>query len=214
MSKQVISLGTAPTGVGGDTPRSAFLKAQANFDELYNAFYAAKGANSDITSLLGLTTALSAAQGGTGVTSLAALLTALNGIGNYARSNILGTVSQASGVPSGAIIERGSNANGVYVKFADGTMDVYRVVSLGTVAITSAIGTEFASAAQGGWAFPATFARCDNFSCTVVSSNAAVTEGTAAGPATTGWGAMYMLCPASSSPTISLYLKASGVWFT
>jgi hypothetical protein len=37
MSKQVINLGTAPTGVGGDTPRSAFTKAQANFDELYLA---------------------------------------------------------------------------------------------------------------------------------------------------------------------------------
>lgn len=38
---------------------------------------AASGANNDITSLAGLTTALSAAQGGTGATSLAALLTAL-----------------------------------------------------------------------------------------------------------------------------------------
>lgn len=35
MSKQSINLGTAPTGVGGDTPRSAFTKANANFDELY-----------------------------------------------------------------------------------------------------------------------------------------------------------------------------------
>lgn len=40
--------------------------------------------------------------------------------------NILGTVSQTSGVPTGAIIERGSNANGEYVKFADGTMDCWR----------------------------------------------------------------------------------------
>jgi hypothetical protein len=35
MAKQTINLGTAPTGAGGDTPRSAFTKAQANFDELY-----------------------------------------------------------------------------------------------------------------------------------------------------------------------------------
>ncbi|WP_303698689.1 phage tail protein [Pseudomonas aeruginosa] len=35
--------------------------------------------------------------------------------------NILGTVSQSGGVPTGAIIERGSNANGEYVRFADGT---------------------------------------------------------------------------------------------
>ncbi|KDN98899.2 hypothetical protein [Pseudomonas donghuensis] len=37
MAKQTINLGAAPTGVGGDTPRSAFTKAQSNFDELYTA---------------------------------------------------------------------------------------------------------------------------------------------------------------------------------
>jgi hypothetical protein len=41
---------------------------------------------------------------------------------HYKKSNILGTVSESSGVPTGAIIERGSNSNGEYVKYADGTM--------------------------------------------------------------------------------------------
>ena len=36
-------------------------------------------------------------------------------------SDLLGTVSQSGGVPTGSIIEQGSNANGVYVRFADGT---------------------------------------------------------------------------------------------
>jgi|GEM_PF-2388659 hypothetical protein len=36
--------------------------------------------------------------------------------------NLVGTVSQSSSVPTGAIIQRGSNANGEYTKFADGTM--------------------------------------------------------------------------------------------
>jgi len=35
--------------------------------------------------------------------------------------NILGTVSQTGGVATGAIIQRGSNANGDFVRFADGT---------------------------------------------------------------------------------------------
>ena len=39
----------------------------------------------------------------------------------YERRTILGTVSQSSGVPTGAIIERGSNANGSYTRWADGT---------------------------------------------------------------------------------------------
>jgi len=40
----------------------------------------------------------------------------------FKQSNILGTVSESGGVPTGAIIERGSNSNGTFVKYADGTM--------------------------------------------------------------------------------------------
>ncbi|NYS26205.1 DUF2793 domain-containing protein [Rhodobacteraceae bacterium 2376] len=40
----------------------------------------------------------------------------------YRRGNILGTVSQSGGVPTGAVIDAGANANGHYVRFADGTM--------------------------------------------------------------------------------------------
>lgn len=88
-----------------------------------SAIVAAKsGANSDITSLAGLTTALSILQGGTGVTTTAALLTALIAAGAYAKSNAVGTVSQSGGIPTGAIVEKGSNANGSYTKYLDGTM--------------------------------------------------------------------------------------------
>lgn len=73
------------------------------------------------------------AQGGTGAataagarTSLglgsAAVRTALGSTGSlYSRDSILGVVSQASGVPTGAIIERGSNSNGEFIRLADGT---------------------------------------------------------------------------------------------
>lgn len=39
----------------------------------------------------------------------------------YGPGNLLGTVSQSGGTPTGAVIERGSNANGEYVRLADGT---------------------------------------------------------------------------------------------
>jgi hypothetical protein len=42
-------------------------------------------------------------------------------------SEIVGTVAQSGGIPTGAIIERGSNANGEYVRFADGTQICYMV---------------------------------------------------------------------------------------
>ncbi|MEQ8898431.1 MAG: DUF2793 domain-containing protein [Roseovarius sp.] len=39
----------------------------------------------------------------------------------FGPGNLLGTVTQSGGTPTGAVIERGSNANGDYVRFADGT---------------------------------------------------------------------------------------------
>lgn len=39
----------------------------------------------------------------------------------YSQASIVGPVSQTAGKPTGAIIEQGSNANGSYVRFADGT---------------------------------------------------------------------------------------------
>jgi hypothetical protein len=83
---------------------------------------AKSGSNNDITALTGLLTALSVAQGGTGVTSIAALLAALQAVGAYGRTNIVGAVTQAGGVPTGAIIETGNHAAGRYIKHADGTL--------------------------------------------------------------------------------------------
>jgi len=52
----------------------------------------------------------------------AATRTALGSAGPlYSRDSVLGTVSQSAGVPTGAIIESGSNANGEYTRWADGT---------------------------------------------------------------------------------------------
>jgi hypothetical protein len=81
---------------------------------------AARGANSDITSLTGMTTALSVAQGGTGGSTQATARAGL-GLKAAATADIVGTVSQSGGVPTGAIFEKGSNANGRYVKYADGS---------------------------------------------------------------------------------------------
>ena len=93
---------------------------------------ASRGANSDITSLAGLTTPLSVAQGGTGGQPItvanggtggdtAATARAGLGLKAAATADIVGTVSQSGGVPTGAIFEKGSNANGRYAKYADGS---------------------------------------------------------------------------------------------
>jgi hypothetical protein len=47
----------------------------------------------------------------------------------FRQDNILGTVSESGGVPTGAIIERGSNANGEFVRYADGTLIMWKDIS-------------------------------------------------------------------------------------
>ncbi|MBV4486943.1 hypothetical protein HU727_015215 [Pseudomonas sp. SWRI153] len=61
------------------------------------------------------------ARGGTGGTTPATARSGL-GLGSAAIAAVVGTVSQDKGIPTGAVIERGANANGEYVKFADGTL--------------------------------------------------------------------------------------------
>lgn len=45
----------------------------------------------------------------------------------YSNKSIVGMASQSGGVPTGAIFEHGINANGEYLKFADGTAMCWRI---------------------------------------------------------------------------------------
>lgn len=65
----------------------------------------------------------------------------------YTSDDHVGTVSQSSGVPTGAIIERGTFAGGEYVKYSDGTMMQWGRLSISNKAVTSAAGVLFQSAA-------------------------------------------------------------------
>lgn len=67
----------------------------------------------------------------------------------YGPGTLLGPVSQSGGVPTGAVIERGSNAGGSYLRHADGTQICRHTVSLphASAAVCAAV-----------WAFPASFA--------------------------------------------------------
>lgn len=73
----------------------------------------------------------------------------------YSRANILGTVSQSAGVPTGAIIERGSNANGEYVRYADGTQICNQEFS--GALTTSTYIDSWVQATVGTWTYPAPF---------------------------------------------------------
>jgi hypothetical protein len=76
----------------------------------------------------------------------------------FKQSNILGTVSESGGVPTGAIIESGSNADGEYVKYADGTMICMGETGTTTQVADSGAGTYRYRYDQKSSNFPATFA--------------------------------------------------------
>lgn len=101
----------------------------------------------------GVTGALSAPNG------LDADMLALDGSQVYAQSNILGTVSQSDGSPTGAIIQRGSNANGEFVRYADGTQICWHTALIHDVNFTIAVGPLFRTPNSGilSWTFPAVF---------------------------------------------------------
>jgi len=141
MAKQTINLGTAPTGVGGDTPRSAFTKAQANFDELYVALGAAGSPAS-------LPAAIPVAQGGTGGNTQATARSGL-GLGSAAIVDVVGLMT------NNAIIEKGSNASGNWTKFSDGTMICTLTYAI-VINITTAYGAVFYGAVPS-LAFSQTF---------------------------------------------------------
>lgn len=56
----------------------------------------------------------------------------IEGTEAYRRGNILGAVTQTGGIPTGAIIERGSTSTGEFVRYADGTQLCYATLTLGS----------------------------------------------------------------------------------
>ncbi|MFN7224477.1 MAG: hypothetical protein ACK4MS_10705 [Paracoccaceae bacterium] len=68
----------------------------------------------------------------------------------FRRGNIVGAVTQGGGVPTGAVIERGTNANGEYTKFADGTLICWKQ----EVMVQSIAANAYAEVL---WTFPAAF---------------------------------------------------------
>lgn len=109
--------------------------------------------------------------------------------GTAVMQDILGTVAQSGGVPTGALVEKGTNANGEYARYADGT----QICWLRNVAITA--GTAFT------WTYPAGFASAGTTSMSVTSTSVAAPR--------VGGGT-----PGSSSATVNLWTSSTGAEVT
>lgn len=126
----------------------------------------------------------------------------------FNQGNILGTVTQTALVPTGAVIESGSNANGEFVKFADGTMMCWNY-ALTTQSSTTATGSMFRTTAVSTWTFPVTF-----LVAPVVSGQADfATRFISMELPTTTDVAYRQFSATTSSGSVGVRLKATGRWF-
>lgn len=80
----------------------------------------------------------------------------------FRRGNVLGTVAQSSGVPTGALVQTGSNANGAYVRFADGTQFCWQNTTK-SFAINTAYGSVYYGATT--LTFPIAFTAAPAVTC-------------------------------------------------
>lgn len=152
---------------------------------------------------------LTVANGGTGGTTQATARTGL-GLGSAAVAAIVGTVSQSGGLPTGAIVQRGSTANGEFVRFADGTQICSNKATLSSQAIAAGgLSTGY------DWTFPASFAAVPNMAYSATGSfSYAFTLG-AEGVSTTQTPSIYARNSATATLTtaLTLHMTAIGRWF-
>lgn len=124
----------------------------------------------------------------------------------YGPGNLLGTVAENAGVPTGAVIERGSNSNGDYVRFADGTQIC--TASLAPVACTTAEGALFTSGSIT-WDFPVNFSMPPN----VNGTGGVATRFTGFDTPSSSQSTFNVLSTISDSATLAPAVTAIGRWF-
>ncbi|WP_146592030.1 DUF2793 domain-containing protein [Puniceibacterium confluentis] len=125
----------------------------------------------------------------------------------YGPGNLLGSVSQLAGQPTGAVVERGGNANGSYMRLACGTQICW-ISGFGTYAPDTAHGALFRSGNQS-WYFPAAFVGLPSVMCSAEGSTRWGTVGTRT---ETSCGSQ-IFAPTQSSTPATADLLAIGTWF-
>jgi len=147
---------TALAGLSGGADRLPYFNgantmAQSTFTAFGRSLVDDANAGAARTTLgLGTAATATVTTSATDTTAGRVLTTGAGPAQAFRRGNILGTVSQSGGVPTGAIIQRGSNANGEFVRFADGTLIC--TITNATFSYATEAAVEFV------WTYPSVFA--------------------------------------------------------
>ncbi len=156
----------------------------------------------------GLITGTAVVTSTTDVTAGRLLTTVAGPAQAFRRGNVLGTVSQSSGVPTGAMIEQGSNANGRYARFADGTQICWHNLTA-LPAATTAAGSLFVGT-EATWTFPIAFVAAPSTSGAVTSTNPRWLN---LRPGGTTTALARVFSPTSDAMALTAAVMAVGRWF-
>ena len=133
----------------------------------------------------------------------------------YTKANIVGGVSQSGGVPTGAVIETGSNANGEWTKWADGTMICSGFKAPAASGGFSSFGGIFYLGPYAAYTFPQAFVGSPpkvKYGCVSANGSTWAADGGAVSGLTTT--ATYIVFNASAATTtITPFYTAHGRWF-
>ncbi|WP_225694446.1 phage tail protein [Pseudomonas savastanoi] len=162
---------------------------------------------------LSLGVALSVALGGTGGTSQSTARQGL-GLSNSAVMPAVGAVGQSGGVPTGAIIERGSNSNGEYTRYADGTqICAFKIRTIKT--LSNSTGPLFFASAEPARQFPMAFINPPSIGITgALESGEGWFAGTGLVTSSTSWPAGYVFSQITrTAQQVAVEYIAIGRWF-
>ncbi|MFU2330336.1 phage tail protein [Pseudomonas sp. NFX98] len=133
---------------------------------------------------------------------------------SFDRTNIVGTVSQSGGTPTGAVVETGTNASGTYIKFADGTMICRRTVIFSAIPITTAAGSLFYSAGGiPGSGFAANFVAAPEVVINIKPAGGVVWHTVLGNASISSGPSLYLVALSSLTIDVAISQIAIGRWF-
>lgn len=121
---------------------------------------------------------------------------------------LLGTVSQSGGVPTGAVMERGSNANGDFLRLACGTQICWSA-GLSVPAVATAVGALFESDPLT-WVYPAAFSHLPPV---VLAGGGDTRRWGTASPGAGQSATVRLMSPTSNTASQPVRALAIGRWF-
>ncbi|WP_406720723.1 hypothetical protein RPE78_12355 [Thioclava litoralis] len=132
----------------------------------------------------------------------------------YSQKNVVGSVSHDGSYPTGAVIEHGSNANGNYVRLANGTQVCTARIGMASDAWDTPIGPFYTRSAGAIWSYPAAFASVPTGFSGSVEIGGAIPAGvsfSALGQSTVNF-RPWVANASASGANKYVYLHAIGTW--